>query len=55
MYDIQKNSVLELAKAGATGCNSVAETVDGADAVVTMLPANQHVLDTYTRKGGILE
>lgn len=45
----------DLAKAGATGCGSVSEVVDGADAVVTMLPASQHVLDTYTRKGGILE
>ncbi|XP_034243453.1 3-hydroxyisobutyrate dehydrogenase, mitochondrial [Thrips palmi] len=55
VYDIKKDSVADLAKAGATGCGSVAEAVDGADAVVTMLPASKHVLDTYTRKGGILE
>lgn len=55
VYDVKEECVTELAKAGATGCGSVAEAVDGSDAVITMLPANKHVLETYTRKGGILE
>lgn len=55
VYDVKKECVADLAKLGATGCSSVAEVVDGADAVITMLPASQHVLETYTQKGGILE
>lgn len=55
VYDIKKESVMDLAKSGAAGCGSVAEAVDGADAVITMLPASKHVLETYTQTGGILE
>lgn len=55
VFDVKKEAVSDLQKAGATGCSSVTEVVEGADVVLTMLPANQHVLDTYTKKGGILE
>jgi 3-hydroxyisobutyrate dehydrogenase len=43
-------SATALAKAGAAGCvaaKSVAEAVNGADAVVTMLPAGPHVRKVY--------
>jgi 3-hydroxyisobutyrate dehydrogenase len=47
-YDLSEGA---LARAKAAGClpvGSVADAAEGADAIVTMLPAGKHVADVYT-------
>ncbi|PWE18036.1 3-hydroxyisobutyrate dehydrogenase [Marinicauda salina] len=53
-FDLNPDAVKQLAEKGATAAKSVEEAVDGADAVVTMLPAGQHVRGIYEGDGGIL-
>lgn len=53
-FDINDAAVSDLVSAGANGVTSTAEAVRDADAVITMLPTNQHVLESYTGKDGIL-
>lgn len=43
------------AEIGATVTNSIAEAVQGADMVITMLPAGQHVRSVYLGDGGLVE
>lgn len=47
VFDLVKSSVDELAKAGAIACEEVSSVVEGADVVVTMLPAGEHVRSVY--------
>ncbi|MBI1362061.1 MAG: 3-hydroxyisobutyrate dehydrogenase [Alphaproteobacteria bacterium] len=46
-FDLAEAAVKRAVKAGATGASSVAKAVDGADAVITMLPAGPHVRKVY--------
>jgi 3-hydroxyisobutyrate dehydrogenase len=46
-FDLSEAAVKRAVKAGATGASSVARAVDGADAVITMLPAGPHVRKVY--------
>lgn len=55
VYDIQAASVARVAEAGATPAKSLEEATRGADIVITMLPATQHVLEVVTAPGGILD
>ena len=43
VYDRNEATLAELKTAGATVCGSSAETVEGVDAVITMLPNSPHV------------
>ena len=43
VYDRRKETLDEMAAAGATICGSSAETVEGVDLVLTMLPNSPHV------------
>ncbi len=43
VYDRKKETMDEMAAAGATICNSSVETVEGVDLVLTMLPNSPHV------------
>ncbi len=45
----------KLAAAGGTAVESVAAACNGAEAVVTMLPAGAHVREVYTAPGGVIE
>ena len=46
-FDLVAANVEAAAKAGVTGVQSAASAVEGADVVVTMLPAGKHVLEVY--------
>lgn len=46
-FDLSGAAVAKAAEAGCVACASAAEAVDGADAVITMLPAGKHVISVY--------
>jgi 3-hydroxyisobutyrate dehydrogenase len=47
--------VQALASAGLRHAHSAAEAATGADVVVTMLPAGEHVRDVWLHQGGLIE
>ena len=53
-FDISPDAVAKLAAAGASAASSATEAVKGAEAVITMLPAGQHVRETYLGPNGII-
>jgi 3-hydroxyisobutyrate dehydrogenase len=46
-FDLSEAAVKKVVKAGAHGAPSVAKAVEGADAIITMLPAGPHVRKVY--------
>jgi 3-hydroxyisobutyrate dehydrogenase len=46
-FDLAPQSLEEARGNGVTACASIAETVDGAEIVITMLPAGKHVLTVW--------
>ncbi|EZA56099.1 3-hydroxyisobutyrate dehydrogenase, mitochondrial [Ooceraea biroi] len=54
VYDVNKLAMTNLAEAGAKCAASVAEMSSNVEVVISMLPSNQHVLDVYTGKDGVL-
>lgn len=52
-FDLSAEAVQRAARAGAHAAGSTAEAVAGANAVVTMLPAGQHVHSAYFGDDGI--
>jgi 2-hydroxy-3-oxopropionate reductase len=54
-YDIDADAVGNLAGAGAIPAASIADSVKGADVVVTMLPNSPHVKEVILGSGGVLE
>ncbi|OXU25801.1 hypothetical protein TSAR_007964 [Trichomalopsis sarcophagae] len=54
VFDINKTAIDNVVSAGAKSAQSVAEVSQNSEVIVTMLPMNQHVLDTYTGKDGII-
>ncbi len=55
VYDVVGKAVSEVAQCGATAANSIAEAVEGADVVITMLPNSPHVKTVVLGEGGVLE
>jgi len=53
-YDLSEQAIQNAADAGAKGAPSAKQAVSDVDAVVTMLPAGQHVLDVYFGAEGIV-
>jgi 3-hydroxyisobutyrate dehydrogenase len=53
-FDLVKAAVGKLAVVGGTAATSVAQACEGADVVVTMLPAGSHVREAYLGEGGIV-
>lgn len=47
VFDLVKSSVDALARVGATACEDIHSVIDGANVVVTMLPAGEHVRSVY--------
>ncbi|KHA59054.1 3-hydroxyisobutyrate dehydrogenase [Vibrio variabilis] len=47
VFDLVEQSVEQLASQGAVAANSIEEALSGANAVVTMLPAGEHVRAVY--------
>ena len=54
-YDISTSAVQALGSAGVQAANSAAEAVRGADVVITMLPAGEHVREVWLHQGGLIE
>jgi 3-hydroxyisobutyrate dehydrogenase len=53
-FDVARASVGRLSAAGGAAATSIAETCAGAEAVITMLPAGEHVREVYTGAQGVL-
>lgn len=49
-FDLSEDALTKAEQAGATRTSSAAQAVEGADAVVTMLPAGKHVEAVYTEQ-----
>jgi 3-hydroxyisobutyrate dehydrogenase len=54
-YDIVPDSVSAAGQFGAQACDSLAEATEGAEHVITMVPAGPHVREIYLSDGGILD
>jgi 3-hydroxyisobutyrate dehydrogenase len=54
-FDLSPSALEALAKAGGHPVASATEAARGADAIVTMLPAGQHVRDVWMHQGGLIE
>jgi 3-hydroxyisobutyrate dehydrogenase len=48
-FDLSADALQKAVDAGCTAAGSASDTVDGSHALVTMLPAGQHVRDVYER------
>lgn len=54
VFDLVKDAVDQLVKSGATAAASASDAVNGADVVITMLPASKHVEGIYLGSEGLL-
>jgi 3-hydroxyisobutyrate dehydrogenase len=54
-YDINANAVQTLGAAGVQVARSAADATRGADVVITMLPAGEHVREVWLHQGGLIE
>ena len=55
VYDISEDAVKSLAGEGAAPCSTCAETADGADVIITMVPDSRQVEQVILGPGGVLE
>ena len=53
-YDVVGQTLSRIVNSGAIQASGPADAVSDAEAVVTMLPAGQHVSDVYVGSGGVL-
>ena len=54
-YDVSPGALQALAAAGVAAAGSAAEAARGAEVVITMLPAGEHVRDVWLHQGGLIE
>ena len=54
VFDLVKEAVDQFVKSGATAAASASDAVNGADVVITMLPASKHVEGIYLGSEGLL-
>ncbi|GAA5194206.1 3-hydroxyisobutyrate dehydrogenase [Ferrimonas gelatinilytica] len=57
VFDLNENAIHQLAEQGAIPCHTSCGAVAGAEVVITMLPAGQHVRSLYLggeEKGGLI-
>ncbi|HET6182836.1 MAG TPA: 3-hydroxyisobutyrate dehydrogenase [Acetobacteraceae bacterium] len=54
-FDLSKPAMQALAEAGGQAAGSAAEAARGAEFVITMLPAGEHVREVYLHQGGLIE
>ena len=52
-YDLNPKACAAAAEAGVQISDSIADAMDGADAVFTMLPKGEHVRSVYEAEGGV--
>lgn len=55
VFDLVPAALKTTTDAGAEACSTAAEAVEGAEIVITMLPASKHVEGLYLGEGGLLE
>jgi 3-hydroxyisobutyrate dehydrogenase len=53
-FDVSEASVQKAVGLGATAAGSLAELAEGADTIITMLPAGAHVRSVYFGDGGLI-
>ena len=53
-FDVNAEASEWLAASGGKGTNSIGDACNGAEVVVTMLPAGEHVRQVYLDEGGVL-
>jgi 3-hydroxyisobutyrate dehydrogenase len=54
-YDLNPAALTALTAAGGSAAGSAAEAARGAECVITMLPAGEHVRDVWLHQGGLIE
>ncbi|MEJ0019905.1 MAG: 3-hydroxyisobutyrate dehydrogenase [Acetobacteraceae bacterium] len=54
-FDVNADAVRGLAAAGVEPAASAADAARGADIVITMLPAGEHVREVWLHQGGLIE
>jgi 3-hydroxyisobutyrate dehydrogenase len=54
-YDISAGAMQALSSAGVHPARTAAEAAHGADIVITMLPAGEHVREVWLHQGGLIE
>jgi 3-hydroxyisobutyrate dehydrogenase len=54
-YDVNPTALQQLATVGGGAATSAAEAARGAEFVITMLPAGEHVRDVWLHQGGLIE
>jgi 3-hydroxyisobutyrate dehydrogenase len=54
VFDMVKSSVDAVVAAGAAAASNAADAAKGAEIIVTMLPAGEHVRSVYTGEGGVI-
>jgi 3-hydroxyisobutyrate dehydrogenase len=54
-YDLSQAALQALKTAGGEVATSAAEAVHGAEIVITMLPAGEHVRDVFLHQGGLID
>jgi len=54
-YDLNSAALDSLRAAGGQTAGSAAEAARGADVVITMLPAGEHVRDVWLHQGGLID
>jgi 3-hydroxyisobutyrate dehydrogenase len=54
-FDVVKSCVDKLSAIGGLSTDTIAAACHGADAIITMLPAGEHVRDVYCAASGVIE
>src|SRR5580698_10363376 len=54
-YDLSPAALQQLLTVGGQVASSAADAARGADFVITMLPAGEHVRDVWLHQGGLIE
>lgn len=54
MYDTNQSALNDAAANGSVAVPSLKEMTKQADVIISMLPTNEHVLDVYLGKNGLL-
>ena len=54
-YDLNRAALVTLADDGGRIADNAAETVQGAEVVITMLPAGEHVREVFLNQGGLID
>ena len=55
VYDVVPQAIQPLVEAGAQGAASIAELTEKCGVIITILPADEHILSVYTGEGGIIK